>query len=134
MKHFILFIALFSTAFLYARPRLQFVKQYVVMDTVRYEQKELTTDVLFVNTGDSPLYISDSKVFCPCMNVSYSNEAVLPNDTASIQVTYKIYHDADYRNPVWIYYNTEDPEEFATFTLLGYVLPLEEEKEESITE
>lgn len=123
MKRFLTILFIFSGIILYARPKLQFVNQYVVMDTVNYEQKEVLAEVAFVNNGDEPLYITDKKAFCPCMHVTFDEAAVLPNDTAYIHVKYTFYHDEDYRNPVWIYYNTDNPDEFESFYLLGYVRP-----------
>lgn len=115
----ILVFLLVNTA--HSKPKLHLPEKIIVLDTVSYSQKELHCKVPIVNKGDSPLYLTRSKVFCSCMKVSYSEEALMPGDTALINVTYTFNHTEQFSNTVRLYYNSEDPEEMEQFTLYGYI-------------
>lgn len=114
-------LAILLVNVVHSKPKLHLPEKIIVLDTVSYSQKELRCKVPIVNKGDSPLYLTETKVFCPCMKVSYSEEAVMPGDTALINVTYTFNHTEHFSNTVRLYYNSEDPEEMEQFTLYGYI-------------
>lgn len=114
-------LAILLVNVVHSKPKLHLPEKIIVLDTVSYSQKELHCKVPIVNKGDSPLYLTRSQVFCSCMKVSYSEEAVMPGDTALINVTYTFNHTEHFSNTVRLYYNTEDPEETEQFTLYGYI-------------
>ena len=122
MRRVLLFSYFCVTAtLLVGKPKLHLPKRIITLDTLYMSQKEVKLSVPIVNTGDSPLYITSTKVFCPCMKISHSEEGVMPGDTATIDVTYSFIHTENFSNTVRIYYNTENPEEFEKFTLYGYI-------------
>lgn len=47
-----------------------------------------TTEFKFVNTGDEPVSILGAHASCGCTTPKYPREAIAPDDTASITVTY----------------------------------------------
>lgn len=122
-KLLILLSIVCNASVLYAGPVLKFVNNYFVTDTVPFEQKELVCEIPYTNTGDSPLYLVNTKVFCSCMKTEFSEEALLPGDTAFMKVTYTFIHDDEFRNPIWVYYNSEDPDDFVQVTVIGFVTP-----------
>lgn len=119
------FLFLFIS-FAYPKPKLRFVQQYVGLDTVREEQKEINCEIRCFNIGDSPLYMTEYLTFCPCVTAELPTEALLPGDTTTINIKYTFSHPLEYNHQVRIFYNTEDPEDYDYCAIYGFVIPKEE--------
>lgn len=48
----------------------------------------LTHNFAFVNTGNAPLIITETKVSCSCTQINYPKTPVLPTDTAEMIVSF----------------------------------------------
>lgn len=130
MKRLFLVLSLFMPLMLLARPNLYFPKTYVPMDTVSFEQGVIECDVPYINTGDSPLYITKAQSMCPCTVATFSEEALLPGDTAYVHLKFTFVHDGEYSNYVRLYYNAEDEDDNVRFAIYGYLTPLKPKEQE----
>lgn len=124
MKRLFLVLAVFLPLMSIAQPKLHFQKTYFPMDTVSFDQGVIECDIPYFNAGNSPLYITKAESMCPCTVATYSEEALLPGDTAYVHLKFTFVHDGEYSNYVRLYYNAEDEDDNVRFAIYGYLTPL----------
>lgn len=115
------FLFLLSFVLCNSEPRIKFIKNYLNIGEFPDSIKSTEFEVLYCNIGDSPLYLTELKAFCPCIETEFSTDALLPGDTTSFYVRYTFKHTGDFDNAIRLYYNSEEEGKFASFTFLGKV-------------
>lgn len=112
-----------------ALPRLKFVTNYVNIGRHDITQGLYSFKIGFINTGDTPLYLTNIVESCSCIKTEFSEMAVLPGDTSTFIVNYSFTHDGEFMHSLDVYYNSEDPElkSIVTFYGVGYLRKPEEE-------
>jgi len=78
---------LFSFSFIEKEANIDFLETVHDFGTIQEGDKP-SFDFHFVNIGDAPLVIVSVDKSCGCTEPSFPEEAILPGDTASIQVGY----------------------------------------------
>ena len=128
MRRFLLFLVLAFSCIpqLIAQPAIKVIRESLILGDLPISRQYAEFDVLCVNAGDSPLYLTDVRSTCPCVESDFQTEAVIPGDTTSIHVVYHFKYLGDFSYPLWIYYNSEDPEDRFVADFYGKtVLPVE---------
>lgn len=123
---FFLFVSVIFYSKGFGQPKIKLIEAYKDIGIYSFDIKSVDFELLYTNIGDSPLYLTETKVFCPCIETEISTEALVPGDTASIKVHYTFKQIGDFSNPIRIYYNSEDPELFYTATFFGEVIEKKE--------
>ena len=77
-----------------------FVKKPIHKFPKTAEGKMLEHSFTVVNTGDSPLIISDYKVECTCTKAFLPSEPILPGKSATIKVTFDTEGKAYYQDRI----------------------------------
>lgn len=110
---------------------MQFVSEYVKLDSLYMEDVFTVCKAYYTNTGDAPLYLTGYKSFCPCVEADFSEEPLVPGDTAFVTLTFTFSHEGRFRHPVNFSYfsDEEDDEPKKTVTIYGVV---NEKREEEI--
>lgn len=105
---------------------LEFNDSIYWFDTIQAQKEEYCFLFTFYNRGVSPLYITEVKPECSCTFAEFSTDAVVPGDSAQIEVYYQSYSQSEDINQsimVKYYYNDQETEKKIRIT--GYVLPRE---------
>lgn len=135
MKRFFVSSLLFTSVLFYTfavqGPKLRLIKAYVDLGSLEEDQGSIDFEIFYTNIGNSPLYLTETKAFCPCIKTDISTEALVPGDTASIKVNYSFNQVGEFRNPIRIFYNTENPDFFDTVTFFGEVIEKKDESEDT---
>lgn len=127
-----LFIVAFFAFFVnsFAQANLQFVKEYVKLDSLYLEDVFTVCKAYYTNTGDTPLYITGYNSTCPCVEAEYGEEPLMPGDTAFVTLTFTFKHEGRFRHPVsFSYFSGDDEDPSKPVTILGFI---HEKKEEEI--
>lgn len=120
----------FSTSSL-GQPRITLIDPEIYLGKFPLSQKKIDFCVQYVNSGDSLLYLTQLKAFCPCIKTEFSTEALAPGDTAQFHVNYRFRSEGWFSYPIRIYYNSSDEDEYAHF---NFVLDVFEKKEETVVD
>lgn len=111
---------------------MQFVKEYVKLDSLYMENVFTVCKAYYTNTGDAPLYITGYNSTCPCVEAEFSEDPVVPGDTAFVTITFTFKHEGKFRHPVSFSYfsdgNEEDPSK--PVTIYGVIKEKKEEIEQ----
>jgi hypothetical protein len=73
------------------------------------QNKPVTVDFVFTNTGKEPIVISNVSASCGCTTPSYTKEPVLPGKTGSIKATYNAAAMGPFNKSITIFSNSESP-------------------------
>lgn len=132
-KIFFAFILAIWAVSSFAQPELKFVQEYVKHDTLYMQDESEVYRCYYTNTGDSPLYLTSAKSFCPCVVPTYPEEALAPGDTAYVTLTFTFSHEGKFRHPVNFYYfkEGEDEDPRGVVTILGYIKESKDKETES---
>lgn len=132
VKSIVLLLLLANVSMLHAskEPKLKLVQAYVGIGNLYEDQKSTDLEILYTNTGDSPLYLTEIKTFCPCVETSFSEEGLAVGDTAVIKVHYTFNYVGEIRHSLRIFYNSENPEECAYATFYGEIMKRPKQTEE----
>lgn len=82
--------------------------------------KPVTQEFSFTNTGSLPLVISSVQTSCGCTASEWTKEPVLPNQKASIKVTYNAANVGTFSKTITVVSNAEAPS--VQLTLKGEVV------------
>lgn len=82
--------------------------------------KPVTQEFSFTNTGSVPLVISSVQTSCGCTASEWTKEPVLPNQKASIKVTYNAANVGTFSKTITVVSNAEAPS--VQLTLKGEVV------------
>jgi hypothetical protein len=66
----------------------------------------VTASFTFVNEGEAPLVISEVKAGCGCTVASFTNGAISPGATGSVEATYNAAKTGPFNKTVMVYANT----------------------------
>ena len=69
------------------------------------QNKPVTTEFIFKNTGDHPLIISRIIASCGCTATNYSNEPLLPGQSSKIEATYNARSTGAFTKTITVYSN-----------------------------
>lgn len=84
---FCLFCLLVCTVVLKAQPKLSFKKQKENFGFVK-KGEVVKIEFHFINTGNEPLIITETKVECSCTSVEFPKHPVAPNQSGLIVVLF----------------------------------------------
>lgn len=73
------------------------------------QNKPVTHDFTFTNTGKEPIVISNAQASCGCTVPKWPKEPILPGKTADIQVTYNAANAGGFNKSVTITSNAKTP-------------------------
>ena len=73
------------------------------------QNKPVTTEFVFTNTGKEPIVISNVSASCGCTTPSYTKEPVLPGKTGSIKATFNAAAMGPFNKSITIFSNSESP-------------------------
>lgn len=105
-------------------PQMTFEQDVIYFDTI-VAGTEITETFKFINTGQTPLWISDARSTCGCTVPEFPKEPIPPGEGGEIKVrfntTNKYYHQD---RPISIFANTYPGR--TVVRLRGYVVPDDE--------
>lgn len=73
------------------------------------QNKPVTTEFVFTNTGKEPIVISNVSASCGCTTPSYTKEPVLPGKTGTIKATYNAAAMGPFNKSITVFSNSESP-------------------------
>lgn len=121
VKSILKVIFLFVASIAYAAPQVVWIKDSHDFGTFREECGEVTCSMQFVNTGDTPVAITDMRVTCGCTTPRYPKGEIAPGDTAAVTVTYSaLGRPGRFKKKVYVYTDADD--ERHTLTVSGVVI------------
>jgi len=93
-------------------------------DTIQAQKEEYCFHVTYYNHGNSPLYLTEVKPQCSCTTPEYENDALLPGDSAQIDIYFQSYLQSfDIMQTITVKYFYNDVENEKNIYLKGYVIP-----------
>lgn len=102
-------------------PILTFEREVIFFDTV-YEGTIIEETFVFINTGKTPLWITDVRTTCGCTVPSYPGDPVMPGDGGEIKVRFNTANKNYLQDrPITIFANTYPGR--TVLRLRGYVEP-----------
>jgi hypothetical protein len=103
-------------------PGVKFDKLSHDFGDIKEEAIEVRGDFKFVNTGTSPLYISNITTSCGCTKPIYTKDTLLPGDTGTLTAIYETRgKEGSFHKSLFVYFNGQ--EWYQTLTIQGYVIP-----------
>lgn len=103
-------IILISFSYCIAGPKLKLLNAPIQLGEIYRDSVDISFKFNYTNLGDSPLYLVEVSAFCPCIKTQFSEEALIPGDTASISVSYSPEYPGFISQAIRIFYNSDDPE------------------------
>ncbi|MBQ9077491.1 MAG: DUF1573 domain-containing protein [Muribaculaceae bacterium] len=120
-RYFLSVTVLLSAVAVMAGPRMEWIKDSHDFGVFREECGIVACEMQFVNTGDSPVVITDARATCGCTTPEYPESPVAPGDTATVTVSYNaLGRPGRFNKKVYLYTNTE--KEKYTLTISGVVI------------
>uniref|UniRef100_UPI0035938BD7 DUF1573 domain-containing protein n=1 Tax=Persicitalea sp. TaxID=3100273 RepID=UPI0035938BD7 len=72
------------------------------------QDKPVTVQFKFTNTGGEPLVVSSAKGSCGCTGVEYPQEPILPNQSGTIKATYNAAAIGPFTKSVTVFSNAAE--------------------------
>jgi hypothetical protein len=73
------------------------------------QNKPVTQEFVFTNTGTTPIVITNVSASCGCTTPSYTKDPVLPKQTGSIKATYNAAAMGTFNKSITVFSNAESP-------------------------
>lgn len=129
MKYYLFFFMVISLTFANCTPHktsqvFEFRDSIYYFDTIQAQKEDYCFRFTCYNRGDSPLYLTEVKGECSCTYAEFSTDALIPGDSAQIDVYYQSYLQSfDVIKKLKVKYFYKDIEDEKTIRIKGYVIP-----------
>ena len=118
---FVFALACFATS---AQPKAEWVSTSHYYGIINENDGDAKCTFTLINTGDSPLVITNARATCGCTRPKYSKEAIAPGDSMTISVSYDpVGRPGRFKKKIYIDTNTEPKR--STLEISGVVIASE---------
>lgn len=129
LKNLLLCFALISGLQCKAQATFNIINAKVNVGEIAYDSLSVTGTVYYTNSGTAPLYLTKASTFCPCTEVSISEEALAPGDTAAIYITHYLKGIGPFKEGARISYFDPDDDTAAEYIFISGTAIKQKEEE-----